>query len=60
LYKKSFKKQEERYYIIFLPKLDELAQLTQQDFKKLHQKTSEKPRALDMGRKAAATSVALN
>jgi hypothetical protein len=26
----------------------------------LHQKTSEKPLALDMGRKAAATSVALN
>lgn len=36
LYKKSFKKQGERYYIIFLPKLDELSQLTQQDFKEIH------------------------
>ena len=36
LYKKSFKKLGERYYIIFPPKLDELSQLNQQDFKELH------------------------
>ena len=36
LSKKSFKKQGERYYIIFPPKLDELSQLTQQDFQELH------------------------
>lgn len=36
LYKKSFKKTGERYYIIFRPELDELSQLTQQDFKELH------------------------
>ena len=36
LSKKSFKKEGERYYIIFPPKLDELSQLTQQDFQELH------------------------
>jgi hypothetical protein len=36
LSKKSFKKQGETSYIIFPPKLDELSQLTQQDFQELH------------------------